>query len=123
MNDNPSFVPVNDGEYPLMPPDKQHDPGLTLGKATKRAILWMSARRFVKGAICGGGAVFATTRDLPLTVIGAILGGLGQATEKLMKENNKANGSTLTLANVWKEVSEAIIAIYKFLKQKKTSRK
>ena len=102
-----------------MPNNLQPNRKLINTKLSKRTRLWIASKRFVKGAICGGGATFATTRDLTLTGIGALIGGVGAAGEKLIKETNKANGSIWTLANVWKEVSEAILAIYNYLKQKK----
>jgi len=133
--DNPNFKTVGDGKYPL---DDDFIDGINDGKhdnsnavnipvppteTSKRDRIWMTTRRFGKGALWGGVGTFATTRDLALTGIGALIGGVGAAGEKLIKETNKSNGSTLTLANVWKEVSEAIIAIYKFLNQKKTREK
>ena len=126
--------PASDGKYPLDDDfidginDGKHDNSMAINnpvlptKASKRDRIWMTARRFGKGAFWGGVGTFATTRDLALTGIGALIGGVGAAGEKLIKETNKSNGNTLTLANVWKEVSEAIVILYRFIKQQRKTK-
>ena len=89
---DPDFNMVGDGEYPAIPPDYRDDNGIPVPKISKKARLWMIVRRFGKCAFWGGAATFATTRDLTLTGIVALIGGIGAGTDKLIKETRKVAG-------------------------------
>ena len=117
--DNPSFVPVNDGEYPLMPPDYQHDPGLINTKVTKRERFWMGFRRGGKIGIEAGVVSFATTGDWIKSVVVGGGTGITAGGFKVVRETRKLAGkpSLLDIIKRW------LVLIRDTMELIKTSRK
>lgn len=126
---DPHFRPSNDGDFPDMPHVHPENTGVTPIKVSRKDRAWMVARRVGKGALSGAASAFVptliATRDIGSAVIasayGAVVGGVGMGSEKLIKENRKAAGKP-SLATVAKEVWEAIRAIYDYIKANKAKK-
>jgi len=117
-NDYPHFRPVGDGKYPDMPLDYQNNPGLQLVKASKSDCLWMGVRRFGKACFWGAVSSLLVTGDVMKAVSAGIIAGVMAGGFKVNKEIRKVQGKP-SLATVWKEVWEAVRAIYDYIKARK----
>ena len=99
------------------------NPGLTPVKVSRKVRAWMVARRFGKGALSGAASAFVptliATRDFGSAVtasaIGAVVGGVGMGSEKLIKENRKAAGKPpfSVLVKEWMEAIRVTIQYFK----------